>query len=84
MDNLTERMLYEAVKFLEICQVQALNEKISLSTYYDMTKVKFEFIEKILRKQSNSLPSDKEFLAKLNKLRLSNLFICSVLDEVCA
>ncbi|MCX8128952.1 MAG: hypothetical protein N3I35_02495 [Clostridia bacterium] len=78
MDYLMDRLIRETVKFLEICQEQTLEGKISVRDYNSLTTSKFKFINDILEEEKRPLFFDKNFCKRLYRLYMNGYFLNSL------
>lgn len=77
MENMVERLMWETVRFLEICQEQVLGHKICIGDYIKLTSNKFEFVKNLMEEEKTELFLDKNFNSKLNTIFENNHFLCN-------
>lgn len=75
MDYLVGKLIRETARFLQICQEQAFNDKISVKEYVAFTATKFKFIEDVLENEKRNLFIDKDFRKQLDKLFKEDFFL---------
>ncbi len=69
MENVSDLLLIEVVKFLELCQTCMLNGKMTKDNYFSHTSKKLDFVENVLESNNSISEIDKELLARINKLK---------------
>lgn len=77
MDDLKYKLLTETVRFIEFCQELFLKEKLQFEEYKNLTSYKFKFISNVYSKHKRALPLNDELHDKINKLYLTECFICN-------
>lgn len=74
MDEIQYRLLTEVIRFMEICQRQTIDGRISLGTYSRITKLKLRFLNAFIRNTA----INQEYADKVLKLlEDDNMIRCS-------
>jgi hypothetical protein len=68
MEYIRDRLIREAVKYLEICQDYFFESKIEVDDYYSLTNVKFNFIENVLEEGNKQIFISNDLKKRLKKL----------------
>jgi hypothetical protein len=68
MEYIKEMLLKETIRFLELCQKLKLEGKITEENYYSMTKIKFNFLDNIIKS------GEREFIDQATRLSLNKIY----------
>lgn len=68
MEYTRDRLIREAVKYLEICQECFFKSEIEVDDYYSLTNVKFNFIENVLEDQDRHIFISNDLRTRLKRL----------------
>jgi hypothetical protein len=75
MEYIREILFKETIRFLGFCQKLKLDGKISDENYYSMTKIKFDFLDNIIRLGEREFFIDKDTRLSLNEIYRVDYFI---------
>lgn len=75
MASVKKGLLSEAVKFVELCQVNVLSGKISVETYDLLSNMKIKFLKNFLREEVLEENLDRDFSKRINNLFVINNMI---------
>lgn len=75
MVSVKNGLLSEAVKFIELCQINVLSGKISIENYDMLSNMKIKFLKNFLREEVLVENLDSNFLKRINNLFVINNLI---------
>lgn len=75
MASIKNGLLSEAVKFIELCQINVLSGKISIETYEMLSNMKIKFLKNFLREEILEENLDRDFSIRINNLFVINNLI---------
>lgn len=81
MDYFKKKLINEIANFLDLCQEQVLNGKISVHDYCKLTQVKITFIEHIVGSCSKN-ELNCSLITRVQKIRSNNDRILSPSDRI--
>lgn len=82
MEYLKHRLLNESIRFIEMCQVYVLRNKITKEKYSEFSDIKIDFIKKILEIEKKNIYFDKKLSKRINNILKTDKLIYDLNKDV--
>lgn len=75
-------LMIETLKFLEVCQLYLKSGKISLKAYCNMSRVKLQFIGRLMEEEHTLFKEDRQLRLLLNKVIVNHYILINSFEKV--